>query len=167
MVSNEQLQEQLGFDSEWIVQRTGIRERRHAPEGMATSDMCYEAAMRAIRHAGVDKKDIDLVVVGTFTPDMPFPSTSCMLQNRLGLFCGAFDVQAACAGFMYALSIGAQFVKTGNSRLCLVVGGDTNSRITNPHDLKTYPLFGDGAVRSSSPRVRRAGLYFLSTRLGW
>jgi 3-oxoacyl-[acyl-carrier-protein] synthase-3 len=112
---------------------------------MATSDLCYEASIRCLQKANVDPADIDMLVVGTFTPDMAFPSTACLLQNRLGLFCGAFDVQAACAGFMYALVVGAQFVKSGNSRMCLVVGGDTNSRIVNPMDSKTYPLFGDGA----------------------
>ncbi|WP_145260962.1 beta-ketoacyl-ACP synthase III [Planctomycetes bacterium Pan216] len=145
VVTNEELEQRLGFDSDWIVQRTGIRERRHAPEGIATSDLCYEASRRCIESAGVDPGDIDLLVVGTFTPDMSFPSTGCLLQDRLGLYCGAFDVQAACAGFLYALVVGAQFVKSGNSKLCLVVGGDTNSRVINPDDMKTYPLFGDGA----------------------
>lgn len=145
IVTNEELQKQLGFDGDWIVQRTGIRERRHAPPDLATSDLCYEAAIRCVRKAGVSKSDIDLCIVGTFTPDMAFPSTACLLQDRLGLMCGAFDVQAACAGFMYAMAIGAQFVKSGNAKLCLVVGGDCNSRIINPTDLKTYPLFGDGA----------------------
>lgn len=145
VVTNEDLQKSLGFDGDWIVQRTGIRERRHAPPHMATSDLCYEAAVRCIRKAGISQNEIDLTIVGTFTPDMAFPSTACLLQDRLGLQCGAFDVQAACAGFMYAMAIGAQFVKSGNSRMCLVVGGDCNSRIINPTDLKTYPLFGDGA----------------------
>ena len=145
VVTNANLSERLGFDSDWIVQRTGIHERRHAPPHLATSDLCYRACQRCIAAAGVDAEDIDLIIVGTFTPDMPFPSTACLLQNRLGLFCGAFDVSAACAGFMYALVIGAQFVSSGNSKLCLVVGGDTNSRVINPSDQKTYPLFGDGA----------------------
>lgn len=145
VITNEDLCQRMGFEGSWIVPRTGIRERRHVPENVATSDLCCEAAVRCIDAAGVDKNDIDLVVVGTFTPDMSFPSTACQVQDRLGLFCGGFDVQSACAGFIYALVIGAQFVKTGNSKLCLVIGGDTNSRITNPTDQKTYPLFGDGA----------------------
>src|SRR5262245_8010010 len=145
VVTNANLEERLGFDGQWIVQRTGIRERRHAPAHMATSDLCFEAVVRAIDNAGIDPADIDMIVVVTFPPDMPFPPVACMLQNRLGLLCGAFDVQAACAGFMYALAIGAQFVKSGNSKCCLVVGGDCNSRIVNPADIKTYPLFGDGA----------------------
>lgn len=145
VVTNDDLHERLGFDSDWIVQRTGIRERRHAPEHLATSDLCYEASIRCLEAAKVDPEEVDMLVLGTFTPDMAFPSTACLLQDRLGLFCGAFDVQAACAGFMYALVIGAQFIKTGNARRCLVVGGDTNSRVINPADMKTYPLFGDGA----------------------
>ena len=145
MVTNDDLRTRLGFDSDWIIQRTGIRERRHAPPDQATSDLCYEATVRCIQKAGIDPADIDMLVLATFTPDMAFPSSACLLQNRLGLHCGAFDVQAACAGFMYALAIGAQFVKSGNSQLCLVVGGDTNSRVINPADMKTYPLFGDGA----------------------
>ena len=145
IVTNDHLAELYGFDTNWIVQRTGIRERRHAPPEIATSDMCTIAAERCIKSAGVDRDDIDLLIVGTFTPDMAFPSTACMVQDRLGLHCGAFDVQAACAGFMYSLAIGAQFVNSGNAELCLIIGGDCNSRVTNPKDQKTYPLFGDGA----------------------
>lgn len=145
VVTNDDLTARLGFDSDWIVQRTGIRERRHAPEHLATSDLCYHAAVRCLESAGVEPDEVDMLVLATFTPDMAFPSTACLLQDRLGLFCGGFDVQAACAGFIYALVIGAQFVKTGNAKRCLVVGGDTNSRVINPADMKTYPLFGDGA----------------------
>ncbi|MGL4461846.1 MAG: beta-ketoacyl-ACP synthase III [Planctomycetia bacterium] len=145
VVTNDDLARNLGFDSDWIIQRTGIRERRHAPPEMATSDLCYEAVLRCLDNAGATLDEVDMLVVGTFTPDMAFPSTACLLQNRLGLFCGAFDVQAACAGFMYALVVGAQFVRSGNARRCLVVGGDCNSRVINPGDIKSYPLFGDGA----------------------
>lgn len=145
VVTNADLREQCGFDDAWIVQRTGIRERRHADDGIATSDLCFEAARRCIDSAGVDKDEIDLVIVATFSPDMAFPATACLLQDRLELRCGAFDLQAACAGFMYGLSVAGNFVKAGSSKLCLVVGGDANSKITNPRDQKTYPLFGDGA----------------------
>lgn len=145
VVTNADLHDRLGFDDQWIVQRTGIRERRHVPEGMATSDLCYEAARRCLDSSGVDRDEIDLLVVATFSPDMAFPATACLLQDRLELRCGAFDLQAACAGFMYALAVAANFVKTGSARLALAVGGDANSRITNPKDSKTYPLFGDGA----------------------
>ena len=145
VVTNSDLSQRFGFDPNWIEQRTGIRERRHCPEGMATSDLAVEAARRAIRAAHVDPQEIDLLVVGTFTPDYQCPSTACIVQDRLGLDCPAFDTAAACAGFMYALLTAAQFVATGNSRRALVIGADCNSRIVNPADQRTYPLFGDGA----------------------
>ncbi len=145
IVTNEDLQAEYGFDPEWIAQRTGILERRHAAPHQATSDLCIEAARKAIRRAAVDPADIDLVIVGTFTPDFSCPSTACLVQDQLGLDAAAFDLQAACAGFMYALVTAAQWVASGNSKLALVIGGDCNSRVTNPHDQRTAPLFGDGA----------------------
>jgi 3-oxoacyl-[acyl-carrier-protein] synthase-3 len=144
-VSHLDLQESHGFDPEWIVNRTGISERRFALPHQATSDLCTQAAIRCLKAAGREPRDVDLVVVGTFTPDMAFPSTANLIQDRLKLACPAFDVQAACAGFVFALVIGAQFVGTGNSRCALVIGGDCNSRIINPTDEKSFPLFGDGA----------------------
>src|SRR5712671_2499805 len=145
VVTNDHLHQRLGFDSDWIVKRTGILERRHALPHQATSDLCHEASARCIENAGVDKKDIDLIVLATFTPDMAFPSTACLLQDRLKLSCAAIEVEAACAGFMYALITAAAYVVSGASDLALVVGGDCNSRVLNPDDIKTYPLFGDGA----------------------
>lgn len=145
IVTNADLQARYGFDPAWIEQRTGIRERRHALPEQATSDLCIEAAKNAIRSAHVDTRDIDLVVVGTFTPDYQCPTTANLVQAALGLDCPALDVQAACSGFVYALVTAAQFVASGNSRLALVIGGDCNSRIVNPTELKVAPLFGDGA----------------------
>ena len=145
VVSNEQLQDERGFDPEWIQQRTGILSRRHAPGTQATSDMAVEAARIAIDKAGVDPAEIDLLLVGTFTPDFACPSTACLVQDRLGLDCPAVDLQAACSGFMYSLVTGSQFVATGNSKLALIVGADCNSRIVNPTDRRIAPLFGDGA----------------------
>lgn len=145
VVTNEDLQRRLGFDPDWIVQRTGIRERRFAAPDQATSDLAYEAARRCLDNAGVSPSEVDLVIVGTFTPDMPCPSTACLLQHRLGIRAPAMDIQAACAGFMYALVTGMQFVATGNNSRVLVVGADCNSRIVNPRDVRTYPLFGDAA----------------------
>jgi 3-oxoacyl-[acyl-carrier-protein] synthase-3 len=145
VVTNDHLFERFGFDSDWIVKRTGIYERRHALANQATSDLCLAAVNRCIDQAGVDPRDIDLLLVGTFTPDYSFPSTACILQDKLKLVCPAVDMQAACAGFMYALITGAAYVASGASDLCLVVGGDCNSRILDPKDIKTYPLFGDGA----------------------
>jgi 3-oxoacyl-[acyl-carrier-protein] synthase-3 len=145
VVTNQHLHQRFGFDSDWIVKRTGILERRHALPHQATSDLCHEAAVRCIEHSRVDPRDIDLLVLGTFTPDMAFPSTACLVQDRLKLSCAAIEVEAACAGFMYALITGAAYVVAGASDLALIIGGDCNSRVLNPDDIKTYPLFGDGA----------------------
>ncbi|MGQ0633406.1 MAG: beta-ketoacyl-ACP synthase III [Planctomycetaceae bacterium] len=145
VVTNDELASRFGFDADWITQRTGILARRHARPEQATSDLCVEAARKAIRAARVNPLDIDLVVVGTFSPDFSFPSTACIVQDKLDLEAAALDVQAACSGFMYAMVTAAQYVATGNSRLALVIGGDCNSRLTNPLDQRTAPLFGDGA----------------------
>jgi 3-oxoacyl-[acyl-carrier-protein] synthase-3 len=127
------------------VERSGIRERRHAPPEIATSDLATAAARHAIARAGIDPAAVDLLVLGTFTPDMCIPSTACIVQEALGLDAPAVDVTAACAGFAYSLVTAAQFVAAGNSRLPLVIGADTNSRVVDPEDIKTWPLFGDGA----------------------
>jgi len=145
IITNEYLEERYDFEPGWIEQRTGIRERRYASPDQATSDLCIEAAKQAIRNARVDIDDIDLLVVGTFTPDHSCPSTACRVQDQLGLDAPAFDVQAACSGFMYAMTTAAQYVATGNSKLALVIGADVNSRFVNPHDQRVAPLFGDGA----------------------
>lgn len=145
VVTNEDLQARLGFDATWVQQRTGIRERRQAPPELATSDLAVRAAKKAMERAGVTPADIDLVLLGTFTPDMPFPATACLVQDQLGIRGPAVDMQAACAGFMYALITGAQYISTGCSKLALIIGADCNSRILNPSDQRTYPLFGDGA----------------------
>jgi 3-oxoacyl-[acyl-carrier-protein] synthase-3 len=144
-VTNEHLHESLGFDSDWIVKRTGILARRHAAEHEATSDLSVLAAEDCFAKTGYTGKDIDLLVLGTFTPDMSFPSTACLVQERLNIIGPAIEVEAACAGFMYALITAAAYVKAGLSERALVIGADTNSRILNPKDIKTYPLFGDGA----------------------
>jgi len=144
LIRNEDLAA-LGYDAEWILQRTGILERRHAEPEVATSDLAVEAARRCIRHAGVDPQQIDLVLLGTMSPDMPLPATACLVQDRLGLCAPAMDLQAACASFIFALITGMQFVATGSSRLVLVIGADCNSRVVNPADERTFPLFGDAA----------------------
>jgi len=144
LVRNEDLAT-LGYDADWILQRTGILERRHAPPEIATSDMAVEAARRCIEHAGVDPQEIDLLLVGTYTPDLTLPSTACLVQDRLGLCAPAMDLQAACASFIYAMITGMQFVATGSSKLALVIGADCNSRVVNPADKRTFPLFGDAA----------------------
>lgn len=144
VVTNDDLAK-LGYDSDWIVQRTGITSRRKLPDGMATSDMAVAAAERCLENAPIEPSEIDLVLVGTMTPDRTVPAAACLVQQRLGLTAGAMDVNAACAGFMYAFSTAAQFVRSGGSQNALVIGADTNTRIVNPDDPKTYPLFGDGA----------------------
>src|SRR5579872_588294 len=145
IITNDHLHQRFGFDSDWIVKRTGILERRHALPHQATSDLCHEAALRCLENARVRPRDIDLLVLATFTPDMSFPSTACLVQDRLKLSCAAIELEAACAGFMYALITGAAYIVSGASSMALIIGGDCNSRVLNPNDIKTYPLFGDGA----------------------
>jgi len=144
VVTNEDLSS-LGCDPQWIVQRTGIRERRHAPPDMTTGEMAVAAAERCLAAAKVNRADVDLLVLGTMSPDRLLPATATTVQHRLGLNCGAFDVSAACAAFTYALVTAMQFVASGCSKRALVIGADANSRVVDPHDVKSYPLFGDGA----------------------
>jgi len=144
VVTNDDLAS-LGCDADWIFKRTGIRERRHVPPGMSTSDMAVLAAQRAMDAAGVKPAEIDLLLLATFTPDRLMPATATTVQDQLGLQCGAMDLVAACSGFLYALTTGMQFVATGGSKCVLVIGADTNSRVIDPTDKKIYPLFGDGA----------------------
>ena len=144
VVSNEDLA-QLGCDSEWIIRRTGIQARCHAADDQATSDLCYEASIRCMKEAGVSADQIDLIIVATITPDHPTPSTACHLQRKLGAVAPAMDINAACAGFMYAMITAAQFIAAGNNKCVLVVGADLMSRTVDPEDKKTYPLFGDAA----------------------
>src|SRR5215217_3737385 len=132
VVGNDHLHARLGFDSDWIVKRTGILERRHAAPNQATSDLCVEAAADLFAKTGRTATDCDLLVLGTFTPDMSFPSTACLVQDRLGLVGPAVEIEAACAGFMYALLTAAAYMKAGVSELALVIGGDPHSRVLNP-----------------------------------
>jgi 3-oxoacyl-[acyl-carrier-protein] synthase-3 len=145
VITNAHLKEVHGFDPEWIVQRTGILERRRAEPGVGTSDLAAVAARRCIERAGVRAGDIDLLLMATVTADSPLPSAACRVQEKLGLQCPAMDVQAACAGFMYSLITATQYLVTGSAELALVIGGECLSRIVNPADQKMYPLFGDAA----------------------
>jgi 3-oxoacyl-[acyl-carrier-protein] synthase-3 len=144
VVRNEDLQ-QWGYDANWILQRTGICERRRAAAHEATSDLAYQAARQCLENASVAPREVDLILLATMTPDMPCPSTACLLQRCLGATAPAMDVNAACAGFIYALVTGMQFIKTGACRRVLVVGADVMTRAVDPQDRKTFPLFGDGA----------------------
>lgn len=144
VIENDDL-ERLGYDSEWIVQRTGIEARCHVSPGEATSDLAYNAAKACLDRACVDPEEIDLIIVATVSPDHVTPSTSCILQARLGSQAPAMDLNAACSGFIYGLVTGSQFVKTGCCRNALIVGADAMSTLVDPEDKKTFPLFGDGA----------------------
>lgn len=134
-----------GLDPEWIVQRTGIHTRRRAPPEQATSDLAAEAGRRCLEAAGVDPREVDLLLVATMTPDSPSPSTACIVQKVLGIGAPAVDLNAACAGFLYGLVMGCQFIATGSMRRVLVIGAETMSRTVSARDPKTYPIFGDGA----------------------
>jgi len=135
----------LGYDNEWIVQRTGIRSRYHTSEGQAVSDLCIAAARDCLKKSNVDPKTVDLIVIGTMTPDHATPSTACIVQAALGCPAMAMDLNAACSGFVYGLITASQFVSTGTAKRALVIGADKISMLTDPKDLKTFPLFGDGA----------------------
>lgn len=131
---------------EWIVERTGIRARHFAAPNVASSDLGVEAARNALQAAGLQPTDIDLIIVATSTPDMVFPSTACILQNKLGANgCPAFDVQAVCSGFVYALSVADAMIQTGAANRALVIGAEVFSRILDFNDRTTCVLFGDGA----------------------
>jgi 3-oxoacyl-[acyl-carrier-protein] synthase-3 len=145
-LTNEDLEKMVETSDAWIVQRTGIRTRHIVDNGMATSDMSKEASLCAIRQAGISPADIGFIVVGTTTPDTIFPSTACVLQDKIGAVNSwGFDLGAACSGFTYALTVGAQQVATGANDYALVVGADTMSSIIDYTDRTTCVLFGDGA----------------------
>ncbi len=144
IIDNEDLSA-LGCDSDWILQRTGIRQRRKAADNQATSDLALMAAQCCLARAEVSPAEVDLIIVATITPDHASPSTACHLQRQLGCIAPAMDINAACAGFMYALVTAGQFVHSGAARCALVIGAEVMSRTINPADKKTYPLFGDGA----------------------
>lgn len=146
VVTNAMLAERVDTSDEWIVSRTGIRARHIADDNEKTSDLALKAARAAIADAGIDAGEIDLIVLATTTPDMVFPSTACLLQEKLGIHgCPAFDVQAVCAGFMYALVTADNYIKSGMAKKALVVGAEIISRILDWEDRRTCVLFGDGA----------------------
>lgn len=147
ILTNHDLAQRVDTSDEWVFSRTGIRERHIVAENQTTSDLAFEAAQRAIEMAGVDPQSIDLIIVATTTPDFVFPSTACILQEKLGIKSGgpAFDIQAVCSGFIYALATADQFIRGGQSQCALVVGAETFSRIMDWTDRNTCVLFGDGA----------------------
>ena len=145
-LTNTELETMVDTSDEWIRSRTGIEERHIAAEGQYTVDLAEQAALRAMEAAGKSKDDIDLIIVATTTADRVFPSTACLLQQRLDIHgCTAFDVQAVCTGFVYALGIADKFIRTDSAKCALVIGAETLSRIIDWKDRNTCVLFGDGA----------------------
>ena len=146
IMTNKELESLVDTNDEWIMARTGIKQRHIAADDQFTCDLAEQASLRAIESANIDKSEIDLIIVATTTADQVFPSTACLLQHRLGLEnFPAFDVQAVCAGFLYAVDVADKFIKTGSSKCALVVGAETFSRIIDWSDRRTCVLFGDGA----------------------
>ena len=146
VLTNADLEKMVDTNDEWIVSRSGIRERHIAADGETTGDLAFHAATRALEAAGLAGSDVELIVLGTTTPDLIFPSTACLLQHRLGANgCPAFDVNAACSGFIYALTVADQFIRSGAVKNALVVGAETLSRMVDWTDRGTCVLFGDGA----------------------
>ncbi|HMB43001.1 MAG TPA: 3-oxoacyl-ACP synthase, partial [Luteimonas sp.] len=141
VLTNADLEKMVDTNDEWIVSRSGIRERHIAADGETTGDLAFHAATRALEAAGMAAADIDLIVLGTTTPDIIFPSTACLLQHRLGANgCAAFDVNAACSGFIYALTIADKFIRSGAAKNALVVGAETLSRMIDWTDRSTCVL---------------------------
>ena len=166
VLTNTDLARMVDTTDEWIISRTGIRERRIAPDGIATSDLAYEAAVEALGDSGMAAADLDLIIVGTATPDMVFPATACLLQDRLGAKkAGAFDASAACTSWVYGCAMAHGYIAAGLAENVLVVGAETLSRITNWKDRSTCVLFGDSAA-AVVLRPAEPGQGFLSFILG-
>jgi 3-oxoacyl-[acyl-carrier-protein] synthase-3 len=146
VLTNHDLEKMVATSDEWITTRTGIRERRIADGNESTSDLGAQAARRALKAAGVSPEQVDLIIVATCTPDMPFPATACLVQQKIGAHrAAAFDLEAACSGFLYGLAVGRQFIMTRAFETVLVIGAEKLSTITNWRDRNTCVLFGDGA----------------------
>ncbi|WP_135077788.1 beta-ketoacyl-ACP synthase III [Terasakiella sp. SH-1] len=168
VVSNDELAQKVDTSDEWIQSRSGIKQRHMAAADELTSDLARKAALKAIEHAGIDVQEIDLIVLGTTTPDNTFPSTATKVQAQLGLTHGfAMDVQAVCSGFMYALATADNFLKAGQGKTALVIGAETFTRLLDWEDRTTCVLFGDGAgaviLRAEEATDESAGI--LSTHL--
>ncbi len=146
VMTNYDLEEKVDTTHEWIVERTGIHKRHIAAPEETTKTLAYQAALRALETSGKTPQDIDLIIIATTTPDKVFPSTACLVQNMLGIHgCTAFDIQAVCTGFVYALGIADKFIQSGTHKTALVIGAETLSRILDWSDRSTCILFGDGA----------------------
>ena len=145
ILTNKDLEASLDTTDDWITSRTGIKERHISGPNENTSDLAYEASLEAIKSANIDARDIDLIILATTTPDKVFPSTACTVQSKLNISCPAFDIQAVCTGFIYALSIADKFMKTNAAKNVLVIGADRMSSITDYTDRSNAILWGDGA----------------------
>ncbi|MCC6347073.1 MAG: beta-ketoacyl-ACP synthase 3, partial [Nitrospirales bacterium] len=146
VLTNHDIEKMVDTSDAWITERSGIKERRIAAKEQTTSDLAYEASKAALKQAGLKAGDLDMIIVATVSGDMPFPSTACLLQKRLDAKKAAgFDVNAACSGFLYALSVGESFIKAGARKRVLVVGAEVISKFVDWEDRTTCVLFGDGA----------------------
>ncbi len=160
ILTNKELESTVDTSDQWIRERTGIRQRHIVADGESTCDLAERAARRALESAGKSAEEIDLIIVGTTTPDKIYPATACRLQSRLGISeCAAFDVQAVCTGFIYALGIADKFIKTGSAKTALVIGADTHSRLLDWSDRTTCVLFGDGAGAVVLEAAEEPGIY--------
>jgi 3-oxoacyl-[acyl-carrier-protein] synthase-3 len=165
VVTNADLEKIVDTTDKWIRERTGIRERHMAEAGQFTSDLGYEAALKAMEAAGTQPEEIDFIAVGTTTPDLVFPATAVLLQKRLGLRdVGAMDVNAACSGFIYALSVADKFIRVGDAKKALVIGAESLTRLMDGNDRSTCVLFGDGAgavvlEASEKPGIRSTHIH--------
>ncbi|MEM1221187.1 MAG: beta-ketoacyl-ACP synthase III [Verrucomicrobiota bacterium] len=167
VVTNHDMAKIVDTSDEWIRTRTGIHQRHFAAKDETTSDMAMHASQRAIQSAGIDPSEIDLIIVATMTPDTPFPSTACLLQSKLGLpKVTAFDMQAACSGFVYAISIASSMLQSGNYRNALIVGAEKTSSILDFEDRTTCVLFGDGAGAAILTTSDQPGVGILSSLEG-
>lgn len=166
VLTNADLEKMVDTNDEWITTRTGIKERHIVKDGVPLSELCYQAALRALADAQVNPEDLDLVIVMTVTADYVFPATACLVANRLGAKrAAAFDLEAGCSGFLYGAATGSQFIATGMYRNVLIIGAETLSKLVNWEDRSTCILFGDGAGAAVLQRVDE-GYGFLSFELG-
>lgn len=165
VLTNEELAKTVATNDQWIVERTGIKERRILEEGRVTSDLAAEAGRRACEAAEIDPATLDLIICATISPDMPLPAVSVTVQQKLGASCPAFDLAAACAGFLYGLSVGDAFVRAGTFQRVLVIGVEVLSRCVDWSDRNTCVLFGDGAGAAVLVRTEDPARRILSTHL--
>ena len=166
VVTNLDLEQFVDTNDEWIVSRTGIKQRHIAPKDMPVSELCYQAGLKALEDAQIAPEEVELIIVATITPDYAFPATACLVADRLGAKkAAAFDLEAGCTGFIYAVATGSQFIASGLYKTVLVIGGETLSKILNWQDRSTCVLFGDGAGAAVLQQVEE-GSGFLSFELG-